>query len=103
MSSRTKKISIAVVVLIVIFFLYSYLSHRSDSTTDAALTTIDGTDSNIGHEFIALLAKIKAIKLDEGFFTSPTFVSLKDSRVTIAPQPAGRSNPFAPIGAPDSF
>lgn len=102
MSSRTKKIIIVATLIIVLFFLYSYLSHKNDNA-DELLADSSGLDSNIGNEFIALLAKIKAIKLDESFFTSAAFESLKDSRVTIDPQPAGRMNPFAPIGAPDSF
>ncbi len=100
--SKPKKILLLVVIGLVGFFIYSYL-FKSSNKVEPPLVSSDNASSQIGRDFIVLLAELKAIKLDETFFADPIFLSLHDSTVTIAPQPVGRRNPFAPIGAPDSF
>jgi len=50
-------------------------------------------------EIISLLLELRAIKLDSELFESNVFKSLKDFGVVLEPEPVGRVNPFAPLGA----
>jgi hypothetical protein len=43
------------------------------------------------------LSKLQKIDIDETFFQSEIFQSLKDFSVEIKPQPIGRDNPFTLI------
>ncbi len=65
----------------------------SVSVTD----TTNGVGAS-GQQVLALLGKLKAIQLDNEIFSDPTFQSLQDFSIEIAPQPIGRSNPFLPVG-----
>ena len=56
----------------------------------------DGEDSQI---FITLLAALRSASFDLDFFNVPEFMSLTDFSVELTPQPVGRRNPFAPLGA----
>ena len=50
--------------------------------------------------FIALLLSVRSIKLDDSILKDQSFLSLKDTTITIVQiDPEGRPNPFAPIGA----
>ena len=49
---------------------------------------------------LVVLGNLHAIHLDDTLFKDPAFASLNDYGVTIALQPVGRHNPFAPIFAP---
>lgn len=53
----------------------------------------------LGEDLLTALALLKTISLDTSVFTDPVFESLSDWGKAIPPQPAGRRNPFAPLGA----
>lgn len=53
----------------------------------------------LGEDLLTALALLKTISLDTSVFTDPVFLSLSDWGKAIPPQPAGRRNPFAPLGA----
>ena len=38
------------------------------------------------------------VQLNDSIFSDPTFQNLKDNTVTFTAEPAGRDNPFAPVG-----
>lgn len=55
--------------------------------------------SPVSQELLVTLSNLRTIKLDETVFEDPVFMSLSDFGVTIPPEPVGRRNPFAPVGA----
>lgn len=59
-------------------------------------------DAVVGQDLLAALALLKTIQLDTSIFTDPIFKSLSDWGKKIPPQPVGRRNPFAPLGAKPS-
>lgn len=52
----------------------------------------------LGEDLLTALALLKTISLDTSLFSDPAFESLSDWGKEISPQPAGRRNPFAPLG-----
>lgn len=99
--SKTRLIILISVAIGILLMAYAYLN--DDPETDTLLAEIDASSNPVGREFIMLLDRLNTIKLDQAFFASPVFQSLKDSRVVLPIEPVGRLNPFAPIGAPDNF
>lgn len=97
-------------ILIYIFFIKS--SPEPDnlvsSGTNSTLPNMDGSIINqnasgvsslITQDFLALFSNIKNIKLDDAIFSSPAFISLRDSSITLIPDGnEGRPNPFAQFG-----
>lgn len=61
--------------------------------------TSGGENDFSGREFLRRIANLEALKLDEAIFSNAVFLSLTDFSIPLLPQPKGRSNPFAPIGA----
>lgn len=92
-----KKTLIAFFVMaaaLVAFLFYSLSDKRSDAGEIAAVPA-SPPDVKLGRELLVMLAKLKSTKLDRTIFEDPVFNSLKDFGVQIAPEPAGRRNPFA--------
>ncbi len=56
-----------------------------------------GVTSSTEREILSLLLELRSISLSSDIFQSAVFRSLRDFGVTLAPQPVGRDNPFAPI------
>lgn len=100
MSPLIKKILIGVVVVAVLFVLYRALAGRGE---EAALSseTPSGLPAEQGGDLLALLLQLKSITLADGVFSDDAFQTLEDFTVKLAPEPIGRRNPFAPIGAPE--
>lgn len=67
------------------------------TTTSPAgtLTTGQGSDQ----EIIGTLLALRAVTLSGTIFGDPGFMVLQDFGTTIVPEPVGRQNPFAPLGA----
>lgn len=97
-----KNIIIGVILVIIGFVLYSIFV-RDDGTEDQRLSVTeqanDPLENAIGRDLLFLLDDLKVVELDGAFFTSKEFRNLLDFGQVIAPQPIGRPNPFAPIGA----
>jgi hypothetical protein len=53
----------------------------------------------VGSQVLTVLNSVSSISIDASFFTSAAYQSLVDYSVSVPPQPVGRSNPFAPVGA----
>lgn len=97
---RFQNIIIAVVLIVIAFFVYSYFFAPSK---EAALTKQDvSKETPVDQDLISLLLTLKSIKLDASIFTDPTFQSLQDFSKDLVPEPVGRPNPFAPLGARQS-
>lgn len=78
--------------------LYVYLTYFSGGSAPLTATSPD----QISGDILVTLNSLHTIKLDNGIFSDPVFVSLSDYGVTIPPQDAGRRNPFAPVGSASS-
>jgi hypothetical protein len=79
--------------IILVAAVYVYFTYFSGSSS-APLTA----QSPVGSDVLATLGNLHSIRLDNGIFTDPVFVTLSDFGVTLPPQDAGRRNPFAPVG-----
>ncbi len=91
-----QKILIVVITVLLAGFLgYNLLT----ATPDVSVYTdsMNNTDQ-AGQEILVLVTKMQSISIDGSIFSSPLFSHLVDFDVTPIPEPAARSNPFAPIG-----
>ena len=70
------------------------------STTPAASSALT-TDmpAGPGQDVVDTLLTLRSIKLDGAIFSESAFTSLHDFSTQIVPEPVGRPNPFAPLGA----
>ena len=92
------KIIVVVVALLLAIFVWIGLSSGNPSS-DSLLTTEVVNNEGPDKDLIATLLALRAVKLDASLFSDPAFVSLKDFSTQIIPEPVGRPNPFAPLGA----
>ncbi|MBX4181675.1 hypothetical protein KW807_02310 [Candidatus Parcubacteria bacterium] len=51
-----------------------------------------------GERLIKLAGELERVNFDQELFSSPGYIFLSDFSAEVAPQPAGRTNPFNPIG-----
>lgn len=70
---------------------------RSDVSGDAILVTDSAAAGNL--DLLQSLSDLRAVKLDSAIFNDQKFLSLVDFGRSIAPEPVGRTNPFAPLGS----
>lgn len=87
-----KKIIGILTLVVVLFGTFGFVSGASES-----LLVSSGGVSQVGGDLLVLLLEIKSIELNGDIFSDEAFSNLKDFGVEIAPQPAGRENPFATI------
>lgn len=86
-------IGIIAVAIGVLYYFYS------SNDSGALLTSSEQEEGPVSQEILATLNNLRTIELDDSIFQDPLFLSLSDFGVTIPPVPAGRRNPFAPVGA----
>ncbi len=100
-----KKIITIIVVILVILLAFWYLgtSNTANTTGDSSLTASQSTSESTDAQYIySLLQQMGQVKLDDSIFSDPSFESLKDNTVSFSAEPAGRANPFAPVGSTDA-
>ncbi len=109
MHNKTFKIfliSITAIIIIGLVYIYIYKGGKTEAadssplfssveTEDLKNNIDDQTSLNIS--FISTLSSLKKIKIDNSFFDSKGFVSLKDNSVVLEQVSPGRANPFSPI------
>ncbi len=93
--NKNKTTLIGLVLLAVV--VWGYFTFFG-SSGGAPLTAVS-PDSALSGNLLTTLNSLHTIKLDDSIFTDPVFLSLSDFGTTLAPEPAGRGNPFAPTGA----
>jgi len=96
---KYKKIIIAAVVVLIAFFIYSAYFKPGQNGALVAIENQTGRQFAAGKEVLTLLIDLKSIELDGAIFEDASFKSLEDFSLPIDPEPKGRINPFAPIGA----
>lgn len=94
-----KNIIIGAVIVVAIFVVYKFFAGDQEepltSTTPQVATAAEG-------DLLSLLSELRSITLSTDLLNDPTFATLQDFTVNIAPQPVGRRNPFAVIGASEA-
>lgn len=87
------------VIVLAVFVVLCFLFYSWSSGSSAGITESNPNSDQMGQTLLVTLAGLNTIHLDGDIFTDPVFISLTDFGVIITPQPAGRRNPFLPIGA----
>ncbi len=98
MNPILKKIILGVVIIAVVFVLYRALTGGEEAPALSSETP-SGLPPEQGGDLLALLLQLKSITLADDVFSDAAFQSLQDFTVKLTPEPIGRRNPFAPIGA----
>lgn len=99
MPKINKNMLLVVGLIIVVIAGYFTFFKKSDPANE--LTSVQASNvPAVGQELIIELNRLKSLRaVGKEIFSDSIFVSLKDFTQKINPQPYGRSNPFAPIGA----
>ena len=94
---RHKTISIVIVVLVAAAAWYMLSGTSSDN---AVLTSETAAAAPAGaQDLVDSLLALRAVTLAGTIFSNPAFQALRDLTTPITPEPAGRANPFAPLGS----
>lgn len=94
---RFQGLIIGVIVIVVAFVAYSYFIAPSQEAPLSAENV--AVTSSVDQDLISLLLELKSIRLDDRIFSDAAFRSLEDFSRELVPEPVGRNNPFAPLGA----
>lgn len=102
------------IILIVALFaagaLWYGMSQSGSGSSSAIVASGSGVATGAGGSVISnaadpetqkildILLALRSVKLDDTIFSNPAFASLKDFTTEIVPEPAGRPDPFAPLG-----
>lgn len=97
---KYKTIFIIIAIVIVGGIAYNIL-FKGESGLDLLTSDINlaGSISEENNELLTLLLDIRSIKLNDSIFSEESFKSLEDFGQDIVPEPVGRENPFAQVGA----
>lgn len=104
---KTNRVKILITAFVILGFILVYIFYpgKKDSASDknVAVVPSDSTIFNMSaadseiQEIINILRDLKSAEIDTGFFETKTFKTMIDNSVELAPEPAGRLNPFAPL------
>lgn len=98
MSPLLKKILLGIGIVAVLFVLYRVFFGGPEEAPLSSETP-SGLPAEQGGDLLSLLLELKSITLGDAIFADAAFQTLQDFTVKLAPEPIGRRNPFAPIGA----
>ena len=94
---KQNKVAIGGIVGVLILG-YVYIAYFSGSSAPT-LTSTDAANTALSQSLLVTLQNLQTIKLDNGIFSDPAFISLTDFGVTIPPQAVGNPDPFLPLAA----
>ncbi|MBI2030214.1 hypothetical protein HYT05_01185 [Candidatus Kaiserbacteria bacterium] len=106
-----RKLLVLGVAVIAAAALWYGMSQSSAPDTTIITSSVEGTSNTPGgvvtpgpvdkdtQQILEILLALRAVKLDETLFSNQAFISLKDYSTQIVPEPVGRPDPFAPLGA----
>lgn len=95
--AKYQNVILAVVIIAIAFAIYSYFFGGAEEAPLTAQNVAAAPQED--QDLISLLLELRSITLDEDIFADPTFQSLEDFSQELVPEPVGRPNPFAPLGA----
>ena len=100
MSSDTKKILIAVpILLLALYFAYTTFFATPAEAPDSM--AVDGGSSEIlGQDILIMVERLPGISIDKSVFSGVALTHLQDFSSTITPEAQGKSNPFVPVIVP---
>jgi hypothetical protein len=90
-------ITVVVITLILVGGGYWYFTSQSGNQPPLTSSTA-GADNPAQSQFQALVSELSPISFNTDIFSDPRFTALVDLKTPIAPEAAGRIDPFAPIG-----
>lgn len=97
------KLVFILIILVVAGGVWYGLSQSSAPPPLLSTTTADGSpvsqQASSDQEIIGTLLSLRAVTLSGTIFSDPSFATLQDFGTPIVPEPVGRPNPFAPLGA----
>lgn len=109
--ANIKNVIIFVIIAVVIFGGYWYflkpspedkatlVSSAGTTAAPAAPSANSPASGAAAQKFLSLLLNVKNIKLEDGIFSDPAFLNLRDSSIVLNPEGnEGRINPFAKLG-----
>ncbi len=79
---------------VVWYFLSGSASSEPVLSTDQPASVPSGAA-----DMVASLLALRTVSLDGTIFSNPSFRALKDFTTPVVPEPVGRPDPFAPLGA----
>ncbi len=91
-----KKNKVVTALAVVAVLALMYYAFSSLGASPALSSTNDSSTSPVSQSLLTTLANLRTIHLDGSIFQNPSFVSLTDFGVVIAPENVGRVDPFAP-------
>ena len=93
--SRKNLLSVgcALIVLLGGFYYFFFLAKDDGTVLSGSAPASDAEVS-----FINLVSQLGAVEFDTHIFDDPRFNALVDMRTPILPEPAGRKDPFGPLG-----
>lgn len=97
------KLVFILIIVVIAGGVWFGLSQGNEAPPLLSTTTPDGSPvtqqvSN-DQQIIGTLLSLRAVTLSGTIFADPGFASLQDFGTPIVPEPVGRPNPFAPLGA----
>ena len=105
--NSNKALNITIVIFLVVFGVVGYLFLNREKAPESNLKSevavspsgepVSQALNQSNKQFLDNLSNLKAVTLDDSIFSDPAFVSLTDFGLTLAPEPKGRDNPFAPL------
>jgi hypothetical protein len=103
MNPKTKQIIIAVVIIVIAFFVIKSFFPSTATYGDPTLAVDSASAMSQpvidGQAVVVLLNRLENVDLSGAIFTSVIFKSLKPSDTVIFEENVERRNPFAPVGA----
>lgn len=96
--SVTSVLSVVGIGIVVAGAIWYGMSQGSGSSSGSLIANQPVATSADERELVETLLALRSVTLDGSIFTQPAFMSLKDFGTQIVPEPAGRPNPFAPLG-----
>ena len=91
---------IIAIVIVVTLATGAWYFLSGTSAPPSVLTTAPPSTAPAGaQDLVDSLLALRAVSLDGTILSSPSFQALQDFSTPITPEPAGRTNPFAPLGS----
>lgn len=94
--SKSKKIIVGLVVLVLCFVGYKVFLSPADVAVPSEYS--DASGNLVGQDVLDLLQSLQNVSIDPALFSGYAFQNLEDFSITVQAEPLGRTNPFAPIG-----
>ncbi len=94
-----KQYQTAIGFVILVALLFAGYQFFFAGETGSVVSVSETSMATPDQDLVALLFELRSIRLDSALFENPLFTSLQDFGQDLVPEPIGRENPFAPLGA----